>query len=62
MEKNVVRIENLTFQRSVIKSGNSLFVCLPETYVALARIRKGGKLTLNILSDGTLKIKPEVVP
>ncbi len=64
MEKNTVSIENLSFERSVIRSGNSLFVCLPEIYVTLAKIKKGGRLTLNVQEDGSLKIstKQEVVP
>ena len=61
MEKNPVKLENLAFERSVVKLGNSLFVCLPETYVTLSKIKKGEKLVLNIQPDGTLKVSPEAV-
>ena len=61
MEKNPIKLENLAFERSVIKLGNSLFVCIPETYVTLTRIKKGEKLVLNIQPDGTLKVSPEVI-
>jgi antitoxin component of MazEF toxin-antitoxin module len=61
MEKNLIKLENLAFERSVVKLGNSLFICLPETYVSLTRIKKGEKLVLNIQPDGTLKVSPEAM-
>ena len=51
-----LRIEDLTFRRSAMKIGNSLFICLPGIYVDLAKIRKGDKLTLSIQSDGSLRV------
>lgn len=52
----------LTYERHAIKMNTSLYVVLPSTWLRRYKITAGDVISIEVLSDGTLAIRPgEVV-
>lgn len=49
-------INGVTWERPLVNQNGSLYVTIPKIWCVLHGIKKGDKITLKLLSDGSLKV------
>ena len=60
MEDITTEKNGISWERSLVNQNGSLFISIPKIWCILYGVKKGDKVALKLLRDGTLKVSPEV--
>ena len=58
LEPNKYGVNGVTWERPLVNQNGSLYVTIPKIWCVLHGMKKGDKITIRLLTDGSLKVMP----